>query len=93
MEDSALILLLESKPAYIRVATANPLDNDLFIRLEEVFKKKIERVVVSIDTVTSMREECYAAPHAYSALNELIDRQPEESAYRILVPWQKGAIA
>ncbi len=93
VEEGALILLLESKPTYVRVATANPLDNDLFKRLEEVFHKKIEKVVVSIDTVMSMSEGCYEAPHAYSALNELVDRQPEESAYRILVPWQKGAIA
>jgi len=92
VEEGALILLLESKPAFVRVATANPLDNDLFKRLEEVFHKKIEKVVVSIDTVRSMSEGCYEAPHAYSALNELVDRQPEESAYRILIPWQKGAI-
>ncbi|HWQ64947.1 MAG TPA: hypothetical protein VN429_11065, partial [Methanospirillum sp.] len=92
VEEGALILLLESKPAYVRVATANPLDNDLFKRLEDVFHKKIEKVVVSIDTVISMSDGCYEAPHAYSALNELVDRQPEESAYRILIPWQKGAI-
>ncbi|WP_319579291.1 glycosyltransferase family 2 protein [uncultured Methanospirillum sp.] len=93
VEEGALILLLESKPVYVRVATANPLDTDLFKRLEEVFHKKIERVVVSIETVRSMSEGCYEAPHAYSALNELVDRQPDESAYRILIPWQKGVIA
>lgn len=92
VEEGALILLLESKPRYVRVATANPLDSDLFKRLEDIFHKKIEKVVVSIDTVKSMSEGCYEAPHAYSALNELVDRQPEESAYRILIPWQKGTI-
>jgi cellulose synthase/poly-beta-1,6-N-acetylglucosamine synthase-like glycosyltransferase len=92
VEDEALILLLESKPAYIRVATANPLDEALFERLESVFKKKIEKEVVSINTIKTVTDGCYEGPHAYSALNDLIDRQPDESAYRILVPWQKGAI-
>lgn len=92
VEDEALILLVESKPAYIRVATANPLDRELFDRLAEVFEKKIERDVVSIETIKAVTDGCYEGPHAYSALNELVDRQPDESAYRILVPWQKGAI-
>ena len=92
VEAEAMILLLESKPAYLRVATANPLDTRLFEQLTEVFHKNIEKVVVSIDTVTTVTDGCYEGPHAYSALNDLIERQPDESAYRILVPWQKGAI-
>ncbi|PKL60753.1 MAG: hypothetical protein CVV33_01020, partial [Methanomicrobiales archaeon HGW-Methanomicrobiales-4] len=92
VEDEALILLLESKPTYIRVATANPLDGALFDRLADVFQKKIEMDVVSIDTIKTVTDGCYEGPHAYSALNDLVDRQPEESAYRILVPWQKGVI-
>ena len=92
VEDEALILLLESKPTYIRVATANPLDEALFERLADVFKKKVERDVVSIDTIKTVTDGCYEGPHAYSALNDLVERQPEESAYRILVPWQKWAI-
>lgn len=92
VEDEALILLLESKPTYIRVATANPLDNALFDRLSDVFKRKVEKNVVSIDTIKTVTDGCYEGPHAYSALNELVDRQPDESAYRVLVPWQKGAI-
>jgi cellulose synthase/poly-beta-1,6-N-acetylglucosamine synthase-like glycosyltransferase len=92
VEDEALILLLESKPSYIRIASANPLDTKIFERLKDVFNKKIEIDVVSIDSIKTITDGCYEGPHAYSALNELIDRQPEESAYRILVPWQKGAI-
>jgi len=90
--DEALILLLESKPSYIRVATANPLDQKLFDQMADVFKKKIEKDVVSIETIKTVTDGCYEGPHAYSALNELVDRQPEESAYRILVPWQKVSI-
>ena len=92
VEDESLILLLESKPNYIRVATANPLDTALFDQIENVFQKKVEKNVVTIDTIKTVTDGCYEGPHAYSALNELVDRQPEESAYRILVPWQKGAI-
>ncbi len=92
VEDEALILLLESKPGYIRVATANPLDTELFDRLSDVFKKKVEKTVVSIDTIKTVTDGCYDDTHGYSALMELVDRHPEESAYRILVPWQKGAI-
>ena len=92
VEAEALILILESKPTYIRVATANPLDRALFEQIESVFKKKVEKTVVSIDAIKTVTDGCYEGPHAYSALNELIDRQPEESAYRILVPWQKWAI-
>ncbi|MDD1729885.1 MAG: hypothetical protein LUQ50_12535, partial [Methanospirillum sp.] len=87
-----LIVLLESKPGYLKVLTANPLDTLLFVRLEEVFKKKIERVVTPLDVILTLTEGCYEGPHGYSALNELVDRQPDESAYRILVPWQKGVI-
>ena len=35
--EEVLIALLESKPAYLKVATANPLDTPLFTRLEEIF--------------------------------------------------------
>lgn len=92
VEDEALILLLESKPGYIRVATANPFDEVLFKRLADVFEKKIEKSVVSIETIKTVTDGCYEGPHAYSALNELVDRQPDESAYRILVPWHKGVV-
>lgn len=88
----ALILLLEMKPDYLRVATANPLDPSIFDRLAGVFHKRIEKVVVATGTITAVTDGCYEGPHAYSALRELVDRQPEESAYRVLVPWQKGAI-
>lgn len=90
--EGTLIALLESKPAYLTVATANPLDEPLFNRLKEIFEKKIERVVTPLDAILKMTDSSYQGPHAYSALNELVDRQPEESAYRILVPWQKGVI-
>lgn len=90
--EEALIILLESKPTHLRVATANPLDTQLFSRLEEIFQKKVERVVTPLDVITTITDGCYRGPHGYSALNELVDRQPDESAYRILVPWQKGAI-
>lgn len=92
VEAEALILLLDSKPGYIWVATANPLHPEIFERLSDVFHKKIEKSVVSLDTITALADGCYAQPHAYSALMELSDRQPDESAYRILVPWQKGGI-
>ncbi len=92
VESEALILLLESKPGYIRVATANPLKPEIFERMSDVFHKKIEKTVVSLDTVHALADGCYAGPHAYSALMELSDRQPDESAYRILVPWQKIGI-
>lgn len=92
VEAEALILIFESKPGYIRVATANPLNTEIFARLQEVFHKKIEKTVVSIDSIRTIADGCYEGPHAYSALNDLIERQPDESAYRILVPWQKCAI-
>ncbi len=38
--EETLIALLESKPTYLKVATANPLDTPLFTRLEEIFGKK-----------------------------------------------------
>lgn len=90
--EETLIALLESKPGYIKVATANPLDTLLFTRLEEIFKKKVEMEVTTLDAILTITDVGYQGPHAYSALSELVDRQPEESAYRILVPWQKGAI-
>ncbi len=90
--EEALIALLEAKPSYIRVATANPLDAPLFKRLEEIFGKRIEKVVTPLDAILTITDVGYQGPHAYSALSELVDRQPDESAYQILVPWQKAVI-
>ncbi|NLV25588.1 MAG: glycosyltransferase [Methanomicrobiales archaeon] len=90
--EETLIALLESKPGYLKVATANPLDELLFARLQKIFGKKIEKVVVPLDAVITITDVGYQSTHAYSALSELVDRQPDESAYRILVPWQKVII-
>lgn len=90
--DQAFIVLLESKPSFLKVATANPLDTQLFKRMEDLFRKKIEKVVTPLDAVLAVTDVSYKKPHAYSALSELVDRQPEESAYRILLPWQKVTI-
>ncbi len=90
--EETLIALLESKPTHLKVATANPLDTPLFARLEEIFGKKIEKVVTPLDAILTITDTSYQGPHAYSALSELVDRQPDESAFRILVPWQKAVI-
>ncbi|PWR70484.1 glycosyltransferase family 2 protein [Methanospirillum stamsii] len=90
--DQAFIVLLESKPSYLKIATANPLDTPLFKRMEDLFGKKIERVVTPLNAVLAVTDVSYQGPHAYSALSELVNRSPDESAYRILLPWQKAAI-
>lgn len=92
VEEQLQIILLEINPDFIRVATANPLDEEIFARLHSLFHKSVEKVVVSNKAVAKVSDSGFQGIHGYSALNELVDRQPDESAYRILLPWQKGAV-
>lgn len=86
------IILLNNNPTFIRVATSNPLNESFFSGLSTLFKKRVEMVVASSRAIDTLSDSSFKKPHGYSALMELVDRQPDESAYRILVPWQKGAI-
>jgi glycosyltransferase XagB len=86
------IILLDTKPTYMRVATSNPLNDQIFSNLSDFFKKKIEIVVVSSKAIDTVSDSCFKKTHGYSALMELVDRQPDESAYILLVPWQKVII-
>ncbi len=92
VEEEAQIALLDIKPTYMRVATSNPLDPAIFLRLESTFRKTVERVVTSASAIDAFGDQSHAPQQSYSALMELMERQPDESAYRILVPWQKWAI-
>lgn len=84
-----LILPLEISPDSAKVATANPLNRDLFSLLEAILGRRIEILVAPMDAVEEAIDRGYERIHKYRALNELYYRRPDESAFRVLYPWQR----
>ncbi len=88
-----LIIPLEINKKTAKFATANPLDNAALTVIEEMFNDcQIEFYVASIDLIELAIERVYNEIHKNSALWELYYRSPKESAYRVLVSWQKFLI-
>ena len=87
-----LIVPLELSGEKLKVATANPLNTEFFQLLEDIFRAKIELYVASIDAIEDAIGKGYRDIHKYRALRDLRYRSPDESAYRVLYPWQRYLI-
>jgi cellulose synthase/poly-beta-1,6-N-acetylglucosamine synthase-like glycosyltransferase len=91
LKDNLLLPLSVSK-GKVRVATANPFNSDFFNLLASLFAAELEVSVASTDAVEEAVEKAYGKIHEYRALKELYYRSPDESAYKVLYPWQKTLI-
>lgn len=88
-----LIFPLEVSEDKIKIATSNPLNSKFLRILEQLFKdKSIELYVASTGAVDEAIEDGYRELHRDKALRDLIYRRPDESAYRVLYPWQRHLI-
>lgn len=84
-----LIIPMEISPERVKIATANPLNEKLFSLLEGVLGRRVEICVASIDAIEEAIDEGYKELHKYRALRDLYYRRPDESAYKVLYPWQR----
>ena len=84
-----LIILMQITPESVVIATANPFNTRLLEQIEMIFQLKVEVHVASIQSIEDANESGYREIHKYQALKELIDRNPDESAYRVLYKWQQ----
>jgi len=87
-----LVVPLELSGERLKVATANPLNVQFFKMLEDIFHAKTEVYVASIDAIEEAIGKGYRDIHKYRALRDLRYRSPDESAYRVLYPWQRYLI-
>jgi len=88
-----LVLPIEVSEDRIKIATSNPLNNKFLKLLEQLFRdKSVELYVASIEAVDGAIENGYRELHKDKALRDLIYRRPDESAYRVLYPWQRYLI-
>jgi cellulose synthase/poly-beta-1,6-N-acetylglucosamine synthase-like glycosyltransferase len=87
-----LALPLDMSDGKIKIATANPLNRKFFAMLENILHAKVELYVTSIEAIECAVDKGYREIHKHRALRELRYRTPEESAYRVLYPWQRYAI-
>lgn len=88
-----LILPLEITEKSATFATANPVNSAALAVLKELFDDwDVKFYVASLDVVEKGIEQVYKEIHKESALWDLYYRSPDESAYRVLVPWQKHLI-
>ncbi|MFA5268986.1 MAG: glycosyltransferase family 2 protein [Methanoregula sp.] len=87
-----LIFLLNITPESVEIATANPFNRRLIQRLEIMFKRKVSLHIASIRAIEAANNSGYREIHKYRALKGLFDRNPDESAYRVLYPWQRNTL-
>ena len=85
-----LIILMQITPEAVVIATANPFNTYLLEQLGMIFQREIEVRISSIQAIEDANERGYREIHKYQALKELIDRNPDESAYRVLYQWQRN---
>lgn len=88
----AHVILLGISPENVKIATANPLNKELLTRLRLIFKRNIEVSVAALTAVSEVNDLGFQRMHNYKSLEELRDRNPDESAYKILFPWQKAVL-
>ena len=87
-----LALPLDLSDGRTRIATANPLNKEFLTMLEELLHAKVELCVSSIAGIEHAAGKGYREIHKHRALRDLRYRNPEESAYRVLYPWQRRLI-
>jgi len=87
-----LALPLDLSDGRIKIATANPLNEGFLTMLEELLHAKVELCVTSIDAIEHAAGKGYREIHKHRALRDLRYRNPDESAYRVLYPWQRRLI-
>lgn len=87
-----LIILLQITQEAVVIATANPFNTRLLEQLGMMFQLKVEIHIASIQAIEAVDESGYRELHKYQALKELFDRNPDESAYRVLYPWQRNIL-
>jgi len=85
-----LILPLEVTDNRATIVTANPLNKSALKLLRTLLRnKRIELYVASIEAVEGAIEKVYRDIHRNRALWDLYYRNPDESAYQVLYPWQR----
>jgi cellulose synthase/poly-beta-1,6-N-acetylglucosamine synthase-like glycosyltransferase len=89
-----LIVPLEIDNTTAKFATANPFNRVGLTILKEIIEKKwdLKIYVASLEAIEKAIEHVYSELHKDSALWDLYYRSPDESAYKVLVPWQKRFI-
>ncbi|MBS7656292.1 hypothetical protein KEJ50_07365, partial [Candidatus Bathyarchaeota archaeon] len=87
-----LFLPLSISEGRVRVATANPFNSDFFNVLKSLFGAEVEVCVASTEAVEEAIDKGYSGIHERRALKELRYRSPDESAFRVLYPWQRSVI-
>ncbi len=89
-----LIVPLEIDNKSAKFATANPFNRVGLTILEEIIEKKwdLKVYVASLEAVEKAIEHVYNELHKDSALLDLHYLNPDQSAYKVLVPWQKRLI-
>lgn len=87
-----LVFPLQETDEYLHIATANPFQDDLFDRLKTDTGKSIRISIASISAIQTAVDIGYKSVHSYSALSELYERNPDESAYKILIPWHRAMV-
>jgi len=91
MKENLMFLLKLSREG-AEFVTANPLNTTFFAKLENIFRVPITIHVTSIDAIEEAIDQGYTEIHTHRALEELRERAPDESAYRVLYPWQQYGI-
>ena len=87
-----LVLPLDLSDGRMKIAIANPLNEGFLTMLEELLHAKVELCVSSIAGIEHAAGKGYRVIHKHMALGDLRYRNPDESAYRVLYPWQRRLI-
>ena len=74
----------------LRLAVADPLDADAFAELRRHTQLRLEPVVATRSGIEALLQRTYATRYVRVATTELLNRAPEESAYRVLSRPQKA---
>jgi cellulose synthase/poly-beta-1,6-N-acetylglucosamine synthase-like glycosyltransferase len=84
------IIPLEIRGADIDLAVDNPLDNRVMVILQYLYGSwKIHLHVVSSKSIEWAIEDTYKEIHKNTAMLDLFNRSPDQSAYKVLYPKQK----
>jgi len=88
-----LIFLLQITSDKVVIATSNPFNFQLFRELERLFKKRIEIYLATTESIEFVLDRGWREMHSEKAMSDLLLKNPEYSASRVLYSWQRNTFA
>jgi glycosyltransferase XagB len=83
------ILPIQETAKSIKLGIVDPFNSEALSTAKTLLNKKIIPVLITENDLSSALEELYSQEYLAQSISELLERSPEDSAFKVLSKWQK----